>query len=243
MRQVPSTYLVIGSGRVAKHFERYLSLLDLPFKAWSRRHHTVQELRHLAEVCSPILLLISDTAIPEFLSLHPFLNSKNLVHFSGSLTVEGVQSAHPLMTFAPGVYDLETYKNIPFILSDEGPDLAVLLPGLPNQAYRISEQKRPYYHALCVLSGNFTALLWQKFYKELESRFQLPPEVLHPYLKQVMQNLLTSSQQALTGPLARGDQKTISANLKALENDHFQGIYQAFVEAYKKTEFIQPQRG
>jgi len=243
MRQVPSSYLIIGSGRVAKHFQCYLDLLHLPFQSWSRQDNTVQELLSFAEQCSPILLLISDQAIAEFLERHPFLKSKTLLHFSGSLTVAGVHSAHPLMTFAPGSYDLETYQKIPFILSEESPAFSLLLPGLPNASYRISEQLRPYYHALCVLSGNFTALLWQKFFKEIEERFQLPRELAHPYLKQVLQNLLRGSQQALTGPLARNDQKTISANLQALENDSFQQIYQAFVDAYKKTESIQPQRG
>ena len=232
MRQVPS-YLLIGSGRVAKHFQGYLKGLSIPFQVWSRQQNSLQELILFSKNGSPILLLISDSAIAEFIERHSFLKGKRLVHFSGCLSVAGTSSAHPLMTFAPEPYDLETYQKIPFVISELGPDFSQLLPGLPNTAYRISEQLRTYYHALCVLSGNFTTLLWQKCFMELEARFQIPREAAYPYLKQMMQNLLKSSPLALTGPLARGDQATIAANLQALENDAFQQVYQAFVEAYK----------
>lgn len=241
MRQVPApTYLIIGSGRVAQHFQCYLSLLQLPFESWSRQQNNAQDLVFFSKKSSVVLLLISDQAIASFVEQCPFLKEKNLVHFSGALAIEGIHSAHPLMTFTPGCYDLATYQKIPFILSTEGPAFAQLLPGLPNAAYHVPEQLRPYYHALCVLSGNFTALLWQKFFKELEGRFQLPKEVAHPYLQQVMQNLLGSTQQALTGPLMRGDQKTITANLQALESDDFQKIYQAFVEVYQTKKTARP---
>jgi 2-dehydropantoate 2-reductase len=232
MRQVP-TYLLIGSGRVATHFRCYFKLLQLPFQSWSRQENSPQSLASLSENCSSILLLISDKAIPAFLEQYPFLKGRNLVHFSGCLSVPGVHSAHPLMTFVPELYDLATYSKTPFILAEEGPDLSSLLPGIPNPSYRISEASRPYYHALCVLSGNFTALLWQKFFKEITGRFQLPQEVAYPYLKQVADNLMSAAPQALTGPLVRGDQATIAANLEALDGDQYQIIYQAFVEAYQ----------
>lgn len=237
MRQVPS-YLVIGSGRVAKHFQCYLNHLQVSCQSWSRKKNTSTELVLFSDLASSVLLLISDSAIPEFIDQHPFLKNKNLIHFSGSLSVAGVHSAHPLMTFASELYDFETYKKIPFIVSAQGPTFSQLLPGLPNRAYPIAEQARPYYHALCVLSGNFTVLLWQKCFTELEARFQIPKEAALPYLKQVLQNLVVNPEQALTGPLARGDQKTVAANLKALENDDFQKVYRAFLEAYQTTHFF-----
>lgn len=235
MRQVP-TYLIVGSGRVARHFQYYLDLLQLPCQTWSRQRNSPQELLALSAVSSPILLLLSDKALAEFIEQHPFLKEKTLVHCSGCLSLPGVHGAHPLMSFAAEMHDLESYQKMPFILSENAPEFSDLLPGLPNPAYRIPDQARPYYHALCVLSGNFTVLLWQKLFKEFEERFQVPREMAHPYLRQVMHNLLENSQQALTGPLARNDQNTIAANLQALANDPFQQIYQAFVEAYRRSK-------
>jgi predicted short-subunit dehydrogenase-like oxidoreductase (DUF2520 family) len=37
----------------------------------------------------------------------------------------------------------------------------------------------------------------------------------------------------LTGPLARGDRKTISANLAALAGDPWRDVYRAIVEAVR----------
>jgi predicted short-subunit dehydrogenase-like oxidoreductase (DUF2520 family) len=235
MRQVPP-YLLIGSGRVSRHFQCYLDLLNIPYQTWSRRQNSPQELQTLSESASTVLLLISDKAIASFIEEHPCLQGKRLVHFSGCLSVPGVYSAHPLTSFASDLQDLAAYQAIPFILSQDGPEFSELLPGLPNSAYRIPEASRPYYHALCVLSGNFTVLLWQKIFKEFEERFQVPKEMAFPYLQQIMRNLLENPLQALTGPLARNDQNTIAANLQALDNDAFQPVYQAFLETYRRIK-------
>lgn len=231
MRQVP-LYLVIGSGRMATHFCHYLSLLNLPFATWSRRLNQEDELPSLSESCSHVLLLISDSAIEEFVNRREYLTNKTLIHFSGQLSLPNIYSTHPLMTFSHSLYNLENYLQIPFILEENGPNLTDLLPGINNPYYKIPSSLKSYYHALCVLSGNFSCILWQKFYHEIDKRFHLPREIIFPYLKQTMSNLIDSPQGALTGPLARGDQKTITANLNALKNDEFQEIYQAFVNVF-----------
>jgi len=233
MRQVPA-YLLLGSGRVARHFQRYFDLLQIPYKTWSRRDPQAPSLEALSETASPILLLLSDPAIAGFIEEYPFLQGKKLVHFSGSLSLPGVYAAHPLMSAAAGLLDLAGYQKIPFFLAKDSPDLAELLPGLPNPSYRLPPQERAYYHALCVLSGNFTVLLWQKIFQEFEARFQVPKEGAYPYLQQVLGNLMENPQQALTGPLVRKDHSAIAAHLAALENDPFQGVYQAFVDAYRR---------
>lgn len=233
MRQVPANYGIIGGGKMAKHFCHYLTLLKIPFLSWSR---TV-DAKHLAiliENCNPILILISDAAIEPFINQHPELQKKTLIHFSGQLVSKLTFGTHPLMTFTNKLYPLKTYERIPFILEAESPPFSELLPGLNNPSFSVKSELKAFYHALCVLSGNFTVLLWQKFFKELENTFQIPKKVSHVYLEQIMLNLQLDDQFALTGPLARGDQTTIDANLQALKNDPFQKIYQAFLETYQK---------
>ena len=66
------------------------------------------------------------------------------------------------------------------------------------------------------MSGNFSCLLWQKFFASLEHEFNLPPAIAFPYLIQQMNNLLHDPQAALTGPLVRNDKDTIEKNLAAL---------------------------
>lgn len=232
MRQVPK-YLIIGSGRLAIHFCNYLKLLNIPFIQWSRRNNTGLHLEKFCKECTHILLLINDEAINDFVLNNGFLLNDCCVHCSGSLVLDNVYSAHPLMTFGKELYSLATYLHIPFILEENSPEFEKLLPGLPNKSYKIPSHLKSFYHALCVLSGNFTCLLWQKFFSELETTFKLPRDIGYPYLKQVTKNIEHQTSNALTGPLARSDLQTISTNLDALHSDPYREVYQAFVNVFQ----------
>lgn len=233
MRQVPE-YAIIGAGRMARHFRQYLHLLNIPYQQWSRKvdpAHT--QLEAIIDRCNPIVILIQDGAIESFISTHPFLLDKTLVHFSGSLHTELAHSAHPLMTFSSELYSLDAYQKIPFVIENNRLSMNDLLPGLNNPSFKISSELKAFYHAMCVIGGNFTAILWQKFFTELETVFKIPKEAAYPYLNQVCVNLQKNLAEALTGPLVRKDEITIKANLQALENDPFQKVYQAFLGVTK----------
>jgi hypothetical protein len=230
MRQVPE-FGIVGNGRVARHFHHYFQLLRIPVLAWSRSEAGPSPPEALRS-CGTVLLLIRDEAIAPLVGAWPDLRAKRLVHFSGSLVTPVAEAAHPLMTFGPDLYDLDAYRAIPFVLDAGGTPFAELLPGLPNPSYAIPAAQRPYYHALCVMAGNFSTVLWQKLFDELETRFDIPASAAHPYLARVAANLATDAGRALTGPLSRRDARTIAANLDALEGDPFQAVYSAFVRAH-----------
>lgn len=123
--------------------------------------------------------------------------------------------------------------------------MSTLLPGFSNRGFEIDAEQKPLYHALCAMSGNFTVLLWEKVFADFAAKLGLPAAILRPYLSQVAQNLLLESAQAdaasvLTGPLVRGDQSTIAKHLRALGNDPFAGVYEAFVSAYRATQQKKP---
>jgi predicted short-subunit dehydrogenase-like oxidoreductase (DUF2520 family) len=143
------------------------------------------------------------------------------------------EGAHPLMTFDDSVYELDAYRAIPFILDAGGTPFEELLPGLPNPSFVISAAERPFYHALCVMAGSFSTILWLKLFEEFQQRLGIPPSAARAYLAQVTANLMRDPDRALTGPLSRRDAQTIAANLQALEGDPFHAIYSAFVRAYE----------
>jgi hypothetical protein len=223
---------IVGGGRVATHFSRYLADLGLPYRRWSRREGG--SLAHALEGCRVAALLIRDDAIEAFAREHrEELSGHRLVHFSGSVVCEGIESAHWLASFGEVPFPLSAYERIPFVVEKGRTRFADLFPGLPNPVFEIPAEGKPLYHALCVLSGNFTALLWRKAFVELEARFGLPREALVPYLESVMAGLAADPGRALTGPLARGDQGTIRANLSALASagDSYEEVYRAMVRA------------
>ncbi|MGD9591470.1 MAG: DUF2520 domain-containing protein [Candidatus Berkiella sp.] len=227
--------LIIGNGRMATHFSYYLSLLHIPFLQWSRKTHHLCQLPSLIQQATHIVLLISDSAIPTFLNNFKIEN-KIIIHFSGLLSIPGIYSAHPLMTFTHDLYKKECYQQIPFILEEGSLPIAKLLPKIPNQAYYIPSHLKDFYHALCVISNNFSCLLWQKLFQEIKNTFHLPQEIILPFLQQSFHNLQKNPHGSLTGPLARGDFNTINKHLLALKNDDFQDIYQAFVNYYKTQQ-------
>lgn len=234
MRQVP--FGIIGDGRAARHMAQYLTLLGISFRQWSRRASSgtrVSPARALGG-CRTLLILIQDAAIEPFLLEQGELSASAdfVVHFSGSLSTPLALGAHPLMTFGPALYALETYRSIPFV-HDPLLEFAAAFPELLNPRHAIPVADKALYHAFCVLSGNFTALLWSKFFREIRTRWGIPAEAAWPYLRKVSENLLTDPALALTGPLARGDWATIERNLDALAGvrDPYEAVYSAFLRA------------
>lgn len=232
MRQVPE-YALIGNGRLAHHFKAYFDALNIPYQHWYRSQN--RPLTDAVATCSHVLLLINDDAIEPFYHAHPCLDEKKVIHCSGSRSISGLYAAHPLMTFGPTLYSSECYQKIPFVVETTDLNFQDLFPQLPNPWYAISPHDKKRYHALCVMAGNFSCLLWQKLFSDFEKKLQIPSSAAMPYLEQVTQNLKHKPDQALTGPLVRNDQNTLKQHLEALQDDPFLEVYQAFIQTYQRS--------
>lgn len=234
MGQVPVIGM-IGTGRVAKHFTSYFNMLDAAVTNWSRRDQ-----RPLAEAlshCTHLFLAISDDSIEEFYSQNnQFLSSKHLYHFSGARSFAGIVGIHPLMTFAHQVYSKDDYEKMHFVVDD--------MPTLndwpffmfKNSKSYISTENKARYHALCVISGNFAQMMWDKCEKDLK-HLNIPVQGFHHYINQNLKNYLTQTD-SLTGPIARGDIKTVRRNLESLSGDAYADVYRAMVNTGELKELI-----
>jgi predicted short-subunit dehydrogenase-like oxidoreductase (DUF2520 family) len=223
----PPAYLLIGSGRTAKHLGQYLEQLQLPFQTWKRGQ---KDLKEKVKTATHILLAISDSEIQNFFQEHLKSSKKTVVHFSGALELKGMFSAHPLMSFSEELYDQSDYLMIPFVLTDKTKSFKDILPGFKNPHFFIKPEDKAMYHALCVLGGNLTTYLWQKTLTGFE-KLGLPQQIAHPYMLRLCQNLLSHPEKALTGPLARKDLKTVINNDQALSKTKDHKIYRSFVAA------------
>lgn len=245
MRQVPEfspvtgpQFCILGRGRMATHLAAYLEKLGLPFWQWKESRALTSEFFQRLGETSHLLLAVSDGAIAKIVDDLPQITGQIRVHFSGAVTVPGVHSAHPLQTFGPETYSLEDYRRIAFMISSAGPEFSTLLPGLPNPHHRMAEKDRALYHAYCVMAGNFPMLLWAEIRSRFETELKLPASVLAPYLERVCANAVASlanppgDRSQLTGPIARGDWKTIDQHLKALEGDGLRSFYLSALETF-----------
>lgn len=223
------SYLIIGSGRVAKHISYYFQLLQISFSSWDRSQDP-HALARKVQSASHVLLAISDTALEGFYRQHLAGHDKTVIHFSGAHNFEDMISAHPLMTFGVDLYDLSFYKKIHFTLT--GTDsLQDIFPAFTNSFSVLSAEQKPLYHALCVVGGNFSSLLIAKMMNGL-AKMNIPHDAAHTYIDKVVSNTFSNPEKALTGPIVRKDIETIKANLDAIKDDPYNEIYQAFLKTY-----------
>ncbi len=228
------SYGLVGRGRVAHHMARYLEFEGQRVTTWHRGLSSrPADALSAADI---VLLAISDDALVGFIADHPTLGNLPLVHFSGSLTIDGAAGFHPLMTFGPESYDLETYRSIPFVVERGGPLFKEIFPHLRNESHIIDPELKPLYHALCVLAGNFTTLLWLKAMDDFEMRLGLPRELLRPFLERTAANTLAHGRAAMTGSLERGETGTIERDLQGLAGDPYRQVYAAIARARGSAE-------
>ncbi|MBL4661032.1 MAG: DUF2520 domain-containing protein [Alcanivoracaceae bacterium] len=226
-RQVPEkTYTIVGDGKVARHFAFYFQQLGVQFNSWTRKN-SIPALQQKIADADFILLLISDDAIDYFIKNNSCLRNKILIHFSGTLSLDNAIGCHPLMTFANNLYDLNTYQSIPFVC-DDGVDFSYLFPRLTNQSFNITKADKAYYHALCVMAGNFTQTLMRETSNQLNHELKLPDTILFPYLLQNTKNFINNPDNSATGPIQRNDFTTVRNNLQALQGNPLEEIYKSF---------------
>ncbi|MEW6702639.1 MAG: DUF2520 domain-containing protein [Bacteroidota bacterium] len=246
MGQVPNKkgkpkYLIVGNGRLAKHFLHYFELLGVSYIQFVRENlNEFVQLSNAAarsEVSDRILLLIRDDQIENFIHEYKSKIAPQLIwiHCSGVLSIEEAESAHPLASFSEVLFDLQFYKSIPFVTEKGRKNFHELFPQLQNPNFEINKEEKELYHAWCSIAGNFTTILWQNFFNYLKDDLLLPKEVAHQFLASISENLIKSNDP-LTGPLKRGDAKTIERHLLQLKNSPLEDIYKSFIKLFETSK-------
>jgi 2-dehydropantoate 2-reductase len=238
MGQVPAqknltTIGIIGRGRAARHLSYYFANMGYPLKVWNRSQQ-LELLKPLAD-CEVVFLAIPDSQIDDFILNHTWLLRAEVVHLSGSLTTS-IRCLHPLVSFGPVQFDLNFYKQIPFVTEKEAPfDFKKYFGALPNPVFEISREQKAKYHAYCVAANNFTTMLWQKYFEGMQNEFSIPAENSRTLLESTFKNITHDWKNALTGPFSRGDTETIAKNIASLQGDNLQEIYRAFQKMYRTS--------
>jgi 2-dehydropantoate 2-reductase len=229
-------YLIIGNGKLAKHLRHYFSLAEIAYYSWNRKEHSLKELTRLSTKTKKILVAIKDDNICLWIKAHKKIFTNHIfIHFSARCHIPNSYSIHPLYCFGPKLYDLKEYQMIPFILDQSQTKLTQLIPEIPNPSYHIDYKQKDFYHGMCVLAANFPTLLWQKVNLEFETTLKLPSKIIWLLAQSALKQCQSNPKQALSGPLSRNDQTTISAHLRALANDPYARLYQEFVNTYLLT--------
>jgi len=134
-----------------------------------------------------------------------------------------VASLHPVQTFATTCHDPDIFRGIFFGL--EGDEKAIelgrsLAEKLQSGVILISPANKPLYHLACSMASNFMVVLLAEV-KDLFELLGLDEkaclEVIYPLLSRTLLNVKElGCEQSLTGPILRGDLKTVKEHLRAL---------------------------
>jgi predicted short-subunit dehydrogenase-like oxidoreductase (DUF2520 family) len=158
---------------------------------------------------------------------------KFVFHCSGLHTTESldslekkgalVASLHPIQTFSQKKPDPDAFKGIFFGLEGKGEAINLAI-GITRQLggthFVLKAPDKPLYHAACSMASNFLTTLLDSAAEVLSQTGLSKPvasQVLFPLVKGTLQNVNKfNAGAALTGPIARGDKKTIVKHLQAL---------------------------
>lgn len=228
--------LLIGSGRLAKHLaywqQHQTNSRQIQLLQWDRSQST-DTLSNYLQLKPLVWLAITDSSIASFYDKHLAGHNLRIVHFSGALHHPGILSAHPLMSFPEKLFETKFYSNIHFVINGFQ-TLEEALPGFKNSFSVISEKDKAFYHALCVVAGNFPQILWNEVFREATD-IKIPAAAFETYIQKVTENFIEQKSAALTGPLIRKDSSTIESNIASLQRNKFlQSIYMTFAKGYGK---------
>ncbi|MEP7023560.1 MAG: DUF2520 domain-containing protein, partial [Actinomycetota bacterium] len=127
---------------------------------------------------------------------------------------------HPVMTFTGRPDDLEKLTGISFgVTAPEAllPVAEALVMEMGGEPVLIAEERRDLYHAaLASVANHLVTLVAQARDLLGQAGVADPGRLLGPLLFAALDNALRLGDDALTGPVARGDADTVTSHLQAL---------------------------
>jgi predicted short-subunit dehydrogenase-like oxidoreductase (DUF2520 family) len=185
----------------------------------------------VARSCDLLLLTVPDdmlgNVVTSLAGAGTLRAGQYVVHSSGrhGLDVLGPATAlgarpvalHPAMTFTGSALDLERLPGCVFGVTAGPAERAVaerLVADLRGVAMWVPEDKRTLYHAgLAHGANHLVTLVAQAMDLLAASGAEDPAATLRPLLTAALDNALASGDAALTGPIVRGDVRTVQAHL------------------------------
>lgn len=186
------------------------------------------------ERCELVLLCVPDDALPDLVSgvaaTGGWRAGQLVVHTSGRFGVGVLEPAlgqgaiplalHPAMTFTGTSLDLTRLLDCCFGVTAPGPVLPVaqaLVVEMGAEPVVIDEADRPLYHAALAHGSNHLITLVAQA-RELLAAMNVedPGRLLGPLLSASLDNALRRGDDALTGPVARGDAGTVATHVRTL---------------------------
>jgi len=186
-----------------------------------------------ADAAELIFITTPDSAIAGVVSSIKWHAGHSVIHCSGADSTDILEPArqsgamvggfHPLQTFAGIKEAIENLPGSTFALETEEPLLTTLkkmAEDLGGQWITLKAQDKVAYHTAAVFASNYLVTL-VKMATDLWKTFSIPTDqatkALLPLMRGTLHNIETIGiPNCLTGPIARGDNGTVSKHLQDL---------------------------
>lgn len=168
------------------------------------------------------------------------ITNKIFVHMSGAHNISVLESLkdkggicyslHPLQSFASVDDAISKLPHTVFSLEGVGDErFGKILDTLGNKYFRLkSDQKAQYHMAACIISNYMVSVLDMGFQvlANIGVDHALAYEAFAPLIRGTAENIIAlGTEKALTGPIARGDIKTIKTHLQAVDHETTDEFY------------------
>ena len=215
---------VSGGSRTADRASKHLPGVPVGAPAWVAAD---ADIVIIATPDDRIALICSDLASQE-----AFRPDQTVVHLSGATGLDAlaparnagaaVLSLHPLQTFPDVESAIERVPGSGMAVTAENEDTYQLGERLAEDVgarpFRLSDEAKPLYHAAAVFASNYVVAvvgLAERLFRRAGVRDPLP--LFLPLFRASAEAISSvGPEQALTGPVVRGDAGTLEANLTAL---------------------------
>ena len=208
---------VVGAGRLGRVLANALGHAGLAVRGPLRRGDEIPDV-DIALLCVP------DAAIADAArSARP--HAKLIGHVSGATPLDDVDfSVHPLQTFTGGEGS-DVFQAIGCAV-DGRTDAALatatsLVDALGARAFRVDDARRASYHAAASLASNLVLTVLDAAEQVATGAGLTSAEargLLAPLVQQTMLNWRSAgSRAALTGPIVRGDERTVAHQRDAID--------------------------
>lgn len=240
---------IIGSGNVAQHLIRaFLSNKNATVEqVLVRQANSLKNIINSDKIITDYndlryadlyLIAVSDSAIEEVSTLLPF-SGRLVAHTSGTMPLGALSTKnrravfYPLQTFSKT--KSVDFKKVPLCLEAENDeDLEIISSigtAVSDNVYFINSQQRKSLHVAAVFVSNFSNFLYS-IGEEICTDNNIPFDILKPLITETAEKIHhLDPKKAQTGPAIRGDQNTIDAHLKFLENSNYKNIYSLLTQS------------
>jgi predicted short-subunit dehydrogenase-like oxidoreductase (DUF2520 family) len=238
---------VVGSGRVGAVLGAALRRVGHPVEAVSARTDLsrvraeallpgvpILPTRDVVQQCDLLLLTVPDDALASV--AHDVADDVHagqyVMHASGRYGVSVLEeltergaialAVHPVMTFTGTSIDLARLEDCPFGVTAEAAGLPVaeaLVIEMGGDPVVVDEGSRLLYHAALAHGANHLVTLVAQTCELLSGAgISDPARLVAPLLRAALDNSLRDGDAALTGPVSRGDTRTLASHVSELDS-------------------------